>query len=427
MTATIRYKADRIISAIQTSVFRACLELENCLSDRYSSLAGLITGSGDFITPVSRIDRNLTRMINIGTKLINNERKLINIETKVMNIGSKVINIERKVINIETKLNNIERKVINIERKLNNIERKVITIERKVINIGRKLITIERKVINIGTKVINIERKFIIPLPGMEKAAAFRHPPIRGPDSTGIKSFTGPAAVKTPFYPISAGTNKSIKHFNNKNNKTMKRIALKLDRISVADIIVLGRKIVAEMGAHADRFPEPFVALPALTVDLNDLEKLERNCIGGGSKTDTVLRNQKLADVKLNLEILACYVQGISRGDEAIIREAGMEVRAERPRKYEDIGTPVDLRAAYTDYPGELKLRWKKVKNARQYGIECCTGVVTQDKWALTAHSSTANVTIRNLPSGELVSFRVYALSAAGRSSYSEVVSRKLP
>ena len=207
----------------------------------------------------------------------------------------------------------------------------------------------------------------------------------------------------------------------------MKRVALKLKSISVPDIIVLGRKIVAEMTSHAERFPEPLVALTAVTADLNDLEKLERNCVGGGSRTDTVLRNQKLEDVKMNLEILACYVQAISRGDEAIIRDAGMEVRTPAPRKYDDIGAPTDLRVSYTDYPGELKVRWKRVKNAKQYAIELCTGVVTDDKWTLVAHSSTANATIGNLPSGALASFRIYALGAAGRSSNSEVVSRKMP
>ena len=207
----------------------------------------------------------------------------------------------------------------------------------------------------------------------------------------------------------------------------MKRVALKLDKMSVADVIVLGRKIVASMGQHADRFPEPMVPLAAVTGDLNDLEKLEQRCVGGGSKTDTVLRNDKLRDVKIELEVLACYVQGISRGDEAIIREAGMEVRQNGPRRYEEILPPVDLRIGYTDYPGELRLRWKRVRNAKQYGVEFCSGAVTPDKWQLAANTSAAQCIIRHLPSGELASFRVYTLSAAGKSSYSEIVSRKIP
>lgn len=140
-----------------------------------------------------------------------------------------------------------------------------------------------------------------------------------------------------------------------------------------------------------------------------------------------MLRNQKLEAVRLGLELLACYVQMISRGDEAIINEAGMEVRAKGPRKYDSIAPPLDVRIDYGAIPGSIFLRWKIVRNARQYGIEVCTGTVTPDKWKPALYTSVGNSVIEGLPSGELASFRIFSLSPAGKSVYSEVVSRRMP
>jgi len=207
----------------------------------------------------------------------------------------------------------------------------------------------------------------------------------------------------------------------------MQRIALKLTDIPVSEVITTGRKILAAMGQNADRFPEPPMALTAIAADINDLEKLEQVRIGNGGKYNTVLLKQKLEAVKLGLDLLACYVQMISRGDEAIVNEAGMELQSRGPRKYDSIEPPQDVRIDYGTVPSSIALRWKRVNMARQYGIEVCLGPIIPDKWKPALYTSVTNALIEALPSGELASFRIFSLSAAGKSVYSEVVSRKMP
>jgi len=206
----------------------------------------------------------------------------------------------------------------------------------------------------------------------------------------------------------------------------MSTVTLRLTRLSVPETIILGKKIVAAMTAHVSRFEEPPVALAAVTADLNDLEKLQQERMGGGSKANTVLRNQKLADVRGELSLLASYVQTVSRGDESIINEAGMSVRSTGPRKYDTILPPELVLVEQTEYDDGLKLRWKRVKNARQYGIEYCAGTVTPDKWKTIAYANSGSIVIRGLTTGELASFRIFSLGAAGKSEYSMVLNRKL-
>jgi len=66
-------------------------------------------------------------------------------------------------------------------------------------------------------------------------------------------------------------------------------------------------------------------------------------------------------------------------------------------------------------------------KNASQYSIEYCIGEVTQDKWKNGLYSKSASYVLGGLPAGELVFFRVQCLGAAGKSSYSGVVSKRVP
>jgi len=207
----------------------------------------------------------------------------------------------------------------------------------------------------------------------------------------------------------------------------MSIVSLKLTMLSVPNTIILGRKIAAAMAAHADRFPEPPVALSALNADLNDLEKRQQQATGGArSKDNILLRNEKLKDVQHSLGRLASYVQTVSAGDAAIIAEAGMDVRTRGPRKYETILPPEGVQLRSTSYPDKLRLRWKPVNNAAAYGIETCTGTVTPDKWKIAGFATSVFTEIGGLPSAELVSFRVFAIGAAGTSAYSEVVSRKM-
>ena len=206
----------------------------------------------------------------------------------------------------------------------------------------------------------------------------------------------------------------------------MSIIALKLNRLSVPNTLILGRKIVAAMTNHASRFEEPPVPLVALTADLNDLDKLQQERLGGGSKANTVLRNQKLEDVRASLRLLAAYVQTVSRGNEAIINEAGMDVKSRGPRKIETILPPEGIQIDPGEFDDGLKLRWKAVKNAKQYGIEYCAGTVTSDKWRIIAFSNGGSIQLRSLESGQLASFRIFSLGAAGKSEYSMVVNERM-
>ncbi|HTM66835.1 MAG TPA: fibronectin type III domain-containing protein [Flavipsychrobacter sp.] len=195
----------------------------------------------------------------------------------------------------------------------------------------------------------------------------------------------------------------------------MATIALKLDKRNVPDLIQFSSNIHTKMTANSTIFAAPPVTMADFLSAIDELGAAQQATIGGGTSA-TMVRNEKLATVRMLLLSLAGYVTSISRGDANIIDLAGMPVKTRGPRRYDTLNVPQDLRAFVLRH-GVIGLKWTKVHNAKAYAIEFCPDPLTGTEWKSGMCNSGCNGSVSDLMPGKVYWFRVRALGSQGLTS----------
>jgi hypothetical protein len=214
---------------------------------------------------------------------------------------------------------------------------------------------------------------------------------------------------------------------NNNFSKMKSRIAMRLKGQTVTEIINLALKVHDQMTAAGGTFATPAVPFAQLLTQITTLQAGQQKAIDG-SRADTIARDQALEIVIDSLKKMAHYVQIESDGDPAIINQAGFELAKSSRQVYDATETPMLKSAAGTPLAGELKLRWKKVVNARMYEVQISQTLPTsEDSWNHYSFPAFTSVVIKGQPSGKLIWMRVRALSAAGTSDWSSVMDKRVP
>jgi hypothetical protein len=198
----------------------------------------------------------------------------------------------------------------------------------------------------------------------------------------------------------------------------MKRVALKISNLSIADKIIAAKRIHENMSTNASLFTTPAIPLAQLLTEINDLILAQQKRIQG-SVADRVARDIALETLLASLKTQASYVQTISEGKEEVILAAGMYVALRGPRYYDMIEAPYDLRASYGDVEGQVKLRWKKLKTLKNFEIGWCADPITDDGWKQSHFTTSSRTVVSGLPTGAVVWLRVRGTSAAGTSDWS--------
>jgi hypothetical protein len=207
--------------------------------------------------------------------------------------------------------------------------------------------------------------------------------------------------------------------------KNMSRVALKLNTLTVDEKLTLARRIHENLVSNAATFAGLAVLPADLLLQINSVDAAHQKTLNGG-KAETTIRNTELKVLKQMLTTLAANVQAISVGDATIINQAGMDVAAIGPKMYESITPITGLEAFATDMPGQLRLRWDSDKYAKAYAIQYSVGTFTEDTWKNGLYCTRSQMVIPNLPSGQVVWFRVLSICAAGVSAWSEPVSKRV-
>ena len=91
------------------------------------------------------------------------------------------------------------------------------------------------------------------------------------------------------------------------------------------------------------------------------------------------------------------------------------------------LSAPLNLRATAGDNPGEIRLRWKRVKNAESYVLECREHGATLGAWQLLKIMTQAKYLLTALVTGKEYSFRVRAVGTAGESPWSDEAVKTAP
>lgn len=117
----------------------------------------------------------------------------------------------------------------------------------------------------------------------------------------------------------------------------------------------------------------------------------------------------------------AAFVNHKAEGNTDLIRAAGFEVRNtnNQPSK---LSKPQEVKAIRTEESGSLKLRWKPVKNSRNYLVQYkLKGTGNKTKWNML-FSTRSRYLLENLIPGKIYRIRVLAVGAKGMSTPSEVL-----
>jgi len=201
-------------------------------------------------------------------------------------------------------------------------------------------------------------------------------------------------------------------------------VKLGLEGLEPMGVVERGRAHVTAMSGNL-AYPTPTPALALITSACDALEAAEIIVNNNGGRQDILIRNQRLRELKELIKQLAGYVQAASGGDPVLIASAAFTTR-KLPVPTGILPAPGDLRVRITTLPGQLKIRWKGVKDRRIYQLEFTDGdPLVESNFKLLLMTGKNFYTATGLASHKPYSFRVNAVGADGVGPWSDIATCK--
>ena len=210
--------------------------------------------------------------------------------------------------------------------------------------------------------------------------------------------------------------------------ETMKHIyctvRLGTKRLPTSRLVEKGRLHVAKV-TNNPNFPDPPPCLAELAAAVEELDKVNQLADFSRGRQDIQLRNSGFARVCQLIRQLGGFVQSTSRGDQALIMDAGFDVKLKR-QPSQPMAVPQKVVARRTLYPGRIEVRWGAVKNKMSYRVYMAAqGLGFEGKWQTVTVTSRNHFTMEDLPSDVIYSFRIEAWGALGAGPLSDMASAK--
>ncbi len=217
------------------------------------------------------------------------------------------------------------------------------------------------------------------------------------------------------------------------------KVSVQLYKLKAAAKVEYAKAVVQAMTGNAN-FPNPSPTLSVITQAANALDAAI-SLAQDRSTLHISQRNTAQQTLDNLLTQLALYVENAANNDANKILSAGMSVKhgASNPQIP---GVPTNLAAANTTNEGEVELKWHAVSKARVYVIEESNDVSAVQSqpvsnpsplsakafivWTQTDITTKTKLLVKGLVSGSKYAFRVYAVSAGGKSSKSAPVVVKV-
>ena len=204
----------------------------------------------------------------------------------------------------------------------------------------------------------------------------------------------------------------------------MSKVKQSLQSRSIPDLMQHANVVVAAM-TDSEHFPSPNPSLAEVTAktqqvqsSLNQRDELQRRL--AMSNTELTALRGELSQL---LTQLGQYVENSSGGDEAVIRSAGMDVRAESA-PITAIERPGDLTASVGDDDGEVDLSWDSVRGAKSYELQASEDAAS---WQHAGISTRSKASVASLASGTKYWFRVRAIGSNAESPWSDPATSVAP
>ncbi|HEX7414057.1 MAG TPA: fibronectin type III domain-containing protein [Bacteroidia bacterium] len=217
------------------------------------------------------------------------------------------------------------------------------------------------------------------------------------------------------------------------------KVSVRLYKLLVAAKVEFARGVVIAMTGNTN-FTTPSPALSVITSAANSLD----NAITAAQDRSRLhISQRKTADGVLDnlLAQLALYVENVSNNDANKILSSGMGVKHSAAASQVP-DAPTKLSAVSTTNEGEVELKWHGVPKARVYVIEQSddvSAVQTQPStnpaplsarvfivWTQTDIITKTKLVVKGLVSGSKYAFRVYVVSAGGKSARTALVVVKV-
>lgn len=165
----------------------------------------------------------------------------------------------------------------------------------------------------------------------------------------------------------------------------------------------------------------PIPALALVTAAADALEAADLVYEKNGGRLDLLARNERLRELRELIKDLGGYVQAVCGGDAEKITSTAFGVRA-LPSPPQLMPAPGNLRAVSTDMPGELRLRWSRVRNKKSYVIQWTDAdPLVEANWTMLDITPKNFYTKTGLDRNKTYSFRVLAVGAAGAGPASDI------
>ncbi len=136
-------------------------------------------------------------------------------------------------------------------------------------------------------------------------------------------------------------------------------VKLGVARLTPTALVEKGRNHVESLNGNLN-YTLPPTLLPAVTAACDALEQANLRVLDNGGRADTLIRNERVEDLRVLLKEVAGYVQAQSGGDREKIASAGFGVVT----RGGPVGIPVappNMRAIPGELPGMVKTRWDSV------------------------------------------------------------------
>jgi hypothetical protein len=193
--------------------------------------------------------------------------------------------------------------------------------------------------------------------------------------------------------------------------------ALSFKLKSQPDCIVFTDNVTQKIAADPQ-----FASLKPLGVIVETSAEIFRTAFNLAQNNDALLnmdKDKKHRDLLVVMTDLARGVDGIAKGDIAIIMAAGFEPTKEA-KAITSLDTPLNLKATNKIEDGVVFVSWDKVENKMAYLLQM--RVVGADTWAQIATPSARSIVLKGLTQGAHLEFRVCASGTRGLvSSWSAV------
>jgi len=193
------------------------------------------------------------------------------------------------------------------------------------------------------------------------------------------------------------------------------------DRMSDAKLIEKGYFIHQQVSTRTSVFATPTPTMPALKDALDDYQSAINAALNG----DKVLIAQKNIARQLVIDLLhqlSSYVIMTANGARFIVLEAGVPMVKEPTPIV--IAPPTGLNVAYSNVPGELVVKVKKVKGAASYMHQYSTDpLLKEESWTIL-NTTTSKVKIAGLTPGTTYFFRVGVIGPKEQVLFSAVTSK---